>query len=163
MLTLTELLRLVSAADREAYQTVINGLLAIGGISGVVSLLLIGPRRRRIDAGATKEQAEAAATLTGAAAKMVNDAQDDATKARQEAQAAWERANRAEAHARRAENRAERVEAQAEVLSRRLREAEDRLAAAQLRERDLERVLIAAGIDVPPRRRAGEVDSPDHG
>jgi len=91
------------------------------GTGLVGSLLFFRQTRRQIEAGASEDEATAVDILTGAALKMVNEAnaraaemRDEAINARQEATRARKRAEEAEERAARAEQAA--VECAAEVV-----------------------------------------------
>lgn len=108
-----------------------------GGIGGLIVYLLTLPqRRRKISAGASVEEAQAATTLSGEALRWVNEARAEAAAARHDAD-----------ECRRAQHAAE------ERHRDEVGDLGDRIDMLERRERDLEDVIRAAGLDVPPRRR----------
>lgn len=109
-------------------------LLASAGVTGLVFLVLtMRQQRRKIDAGATNEEANAASTLSGAALKMVTDADNRAGAAEARAASAW---------------------VEADTLRRELVVERGRVDDLERRERDLEAVIRELGGTVPPARRA---------
>lgn len=142
-------------------------VLITAGTTGLIYLLLtLRPQRRRINAGATSEEATAASTLSGAALVMVQNADDRATraekaadKARRDLAATELRADQLERDLRRSE--AEREE-QIRALNERVDELEDEVSNLLGRERDLEQAMTVQGVTPPPRRRGYDV-RPDQG
>lgn len=116
-----------------------------GGI--LVKLLTLRQDRRRIVGDATKAEANAATTLTGGALELVESVRQDVRDARTEL-----RATKAESETLRGECgqlRQQLFEARRDADELRLR-----IRSLESREEDLERILVDAGLPIPPRRRA---------
>lgn len=131
-----------------------------GGVASLVAFLLtLRPRRRKISASASVEEATAASTLSSASLAMIDDARDDARKARAEADAARQEARDRELQLRlEADEREARHREAIDELDVQVTTCERRLASAEARNRDLEDALRRQGVELPPRRRAYDTD-----
>lgn len=131
----------------EVGKLLVQGSLT-GGIGGLLVYLLTLPqRRRKIDAGATVEEATAASTLSGEALRWVDEARTEARQARADAVAAQTQAAAARRDSLAVE---ERFRALLEIERNRVDDLERR-------ERDLEDVIRDLGGTVPKSRRAYDV------
>lgn len=115
-------------------------LLGIGGGGGLFLLLTYGPQRRKINAGASSDEASAASVLSGAALDMVREAREEAAGAKAEA-----------------------VEARKETAAvrRELGAAHDEIQDLKRHVDRLVRLIQAAGIDLPASldpRRGGRLE-----
>lgn len=120
--------------------TLVSGLIqlaiSIGGAGLLVQLLMLRQNRRKIAGEATANEANAASTLSGAALKMVENAQQGQ---------------------REAELRAERLEEKNSELDDRLEEARRaqerqrwRIHHLEMRTAVLENALKQTGVEIPP-------------
>lgn len=132
-------------------------LISSGFSSIIVGLLTLRPKRRKIDADATNEEATAASTLSGAALKMVQDADARAQRAEAAADKARAETRRAKLHADELERKwrrseAERAEERIELCER-VDELEAEVSKLLRREADLEDAMRSKGVEPPPHRR----------
>jgi predicted RNase H-like nuclease (RuvC/YqgF family) len=131
----------------QAAQVVYLLLVAAGGGGFMALILTLRPQRRRINAGASSDEANAASVLSGAALDMVREARSEAEAARREtAEVRGLLTAERESH--------DQTRRDARALSRKVDDLErhvDRLT----------RLISAAGIDLPPNldpRQGGHFD-----
>lgn len=130
----------------ESVRLLVQTLIAVG-TSGLLYLFLTyRQQRRRIDAGATADEATAASTLSGAALLMVQNADARAERAEKAAETA-------RAGTREAVKRANDLEDRCEELEHRCEDLEDEIGKLLRRETDLEDAMRTNGVEPPPRRR----------
>lgn len=119
---------------------IVQLVIALGGAGLLVQLLLLRQNRRKIAGEASTNEANAASTLSGAALKMVENAQANQREAE-------DRADRAEARL---------VERQAEFDARRERDAQElerrawRIHHLEMRVAVIVHALRQLGVEPPP-------------
>lgn len=130
---------LVPLVSKEVTTAIIQLLISLGGAGLVVQLLLLRQNRRKIAGDASASEANAASTLSGAAMKMVENAQ---LKERE------------------AETRADELQNRLDSCSRELESRGWKLHYLEMWASGLEGLLRANNIAIPPRPAA--IDQTGH-